>query len=211
MKWGFWLTPHSVSEGQQWRGLAAEKSPIVPENYIGRGGYQIGESNMQTVTYYCGIDPGLTGSVCLVGPGGDVGFWTMPWAGGVSHQRPHIDARAFKEIARNLLPIKDNLRLSIEDVWARKIMGANGKQIASSPQSQFTFGWTLGAIQMPLEVLGFDIIWTTPQRWRKAIEIKPNASLIKHAAGLYPDVRIKTKDEASALLIAHATKLMYPG
>lgn len=158
--------------------------------------------------YYCGIDPGRTGAVALIAPGDEhVTLWDMPF-GRQHQQRFEIDTPAFKNLIRALAPIKADLVVTIESVWARPPR-KDEKPIKTSPQRQFSFGWTLGAIQTPLELIGFDIRWLAPNDWQKALGIGARSNQIQVASEMYPDVQISRKDQASALLIAHAAKHVF--
>lgn len=167
------------------------------------------ESNMQTATHFCGIDPGQSGALALVCPDGQVRVWEMPWSRAV-HQRPEIDQRAFKDLMKVLIPIKDSLIIAIEDVWARPVKNEKtGKPINSNPASHFKLGYALAAIQVPLEMVGLELNWMTPQSWQKTLGLRSNSSHQKHAELLYPGVQIQRKDQASALLIATAAKMKH--
>lgn len=109
---------------------------------------------------YCGIDPGQTGAVVLLGVHGGVTgvvrHLTMPTT--ERHGRTVVDAAA---LAAGLRPIVAlGAVFALEDVWARR---------GESAGSAFNFGDSFGAVRGVLAALGVTPSMALPTVWKPAI------------------------------------------
>lgn len=114
----------------------------------------------QSEGLYCGIDPGQTGAVVLLGvrnlATGVIQHWSMPTV--ERNGRNVVDAMG---LALLLRPIVDlGARFAVEKVWSRP-----GQGVAS----MFGFGHSLGVVEGVLGGLGVEPELVVPTAWKPAI------------------------------------------
>jgi len=155
------------------------------------------------MTYYLGIDPGVSGAIAILNPEGKLA---------AVEDLPVIVAKAGKKTRRRLdartlgyriLELVDgevlNCQVMLEDVHS---MPRDGKAAA------FTFGRSFGIIEGVVAALGLPYRFVTPQKWKPAMTIPKD----KEAARLaviqrYPDAapflkRKKDNNRAEAIALA---------
>ena len=143
-----------------------------------------------------GIDPGLTGALALLGPGGDLELVadlpiirdrSLAWVDGAELQTIIRDAAHGRPV-----------RAIVERVSAMPRQGV---------ASVFTFGVGFGSILGTLQALHVGITFVTPAVWKLALGLgKDKRASLDRARLLYPaaDLRLAKHDgRAEALLIAH--------
>jgi Holliday junction resolvasome RuvABC endonuclease subunit len=150
---------------------------------------------------FLGIDPGVTGGLALVS-GGTLTCWEMPLTKIEERQRQSIDGRAFRQIIRELNPIRDHLIVTVEDVWA--LPNRNAK-------ASFTFGHSLGVVTGIFAMMDFEVQWLTPQEWLKANQLygKKEACRDQAIQRLFPGMRIEHEGIRDAILIANAAMVLH--
>lgn len=152
------------------------------------------------MTIWIGIDPGLrSGAIGAVDHHGKfVGVADIPSEG------DRIDARALKDLILQMTTPGDDYFICIEHVWTLPKQG-----IASSGRFMRAFG-AIGAVA---ELLCENIIYVTPQVWKKAMNltaIKEDSLVAARLA--FPQAILKLKKDhgkAEALLIADYARRMH--
>jgi hypothetical protein len=147
-----------------------------------------------------GIDPGLTGALAFIAPGGavtveDIPTVDLPGNGLVSRR---VDGLALARLIRQHVPAGHACTVLMESVHA---MGGSAVQTMGSMMR------SVGAIEAVLEVLRMPAAGVTPQTWKRFYGLKSDKgqSLTK-ARTLYPAAPLrlaKHHNRAEALLIAH--------
>lgn len=161
------------------------------------------------MSWYVGIDPGVTGAIALLGPGyADV--WDTPYAGG-DYLGPEM--RGLLAAAQGLTGIVPDgappipLLVSIERVQI--FHGTKG-----SPHASLKQGRGIGLWEGIVVGLGLPYELVEPRRWRATVGVPPKAD--KNASRmiamrLFPQLapqlqRVKDDGRADALLIAEAAR-----
>lgn len=159
---------------------------------------------------YIGIDPGASGSLCLLDTDKNVIEF---------HDTPGnlVTARSVYEWI-----------LACSTNWATRVIGIEDVQAVpgTAATSNFKFGFNVGLVRGIAECTGIGVDLIRPQAWQKAIGIvrkkgRTKAQLKKAVAEialrLYPDAQILgpkgglLDGRADALMIAHAIRLKYEG
>lgn len=158
-----------------------------------------------------GIDPGLDGYVCLLGPGlVEPAFFAAPVrelpGGGRVYDRPALNALA--------------AGLKAGDVQA-VALEVQAPRPRESGRSAFTLGVGYGGWLQALSAAGLKVVEVEPQTWKRTLGLPGDkarkgrkAKAVALAARLYPAVdlrprerapgaRVSSSDKAEALLIAH--------
>lgn len=157
--------------------------------------------------YKIGIDPGLTGAICILEDNIIIDIIDMPVIenGKGAKVKNIVDPKKLYEL---LTP------------YATKLTTANLEFVASrpsnSPTSCFSLGDSYGCIRAVLDCLDIEIKYITPKLWKAHYRIVPESTKdesIKIATSLYDD-NVKNKyfkykkyhNRAEALLIALYTE-----
>lgn len=157
-----------------------------------------------------GIDPGLTGAACLLGPEWQkVLDLPTKWSEATGNR---VDGRGLAQLLAAEIPPGTKVRVCIE---ALNSTGGWGRNSASTVGSQHL---TQGAIYCAVECLGLELDYlVTPQTWKKFYGLtgksKDDKAEVLRAArkivtDLYPDLqpmvaRQKDHNRAEAVLVAH--------
>jgi crossover junction endodeoxyribonuclease RuvC len=167
-----------------------------------------------------GIDPGLSGALCLLDQSGLREVVDMPVMvkgkarGAVLNEiNPAALASTLREWAHGSA---DDVLIVVESVNSRPTAGPpqpcpvckrDRKALGSS--SVFSMGDTIGAIRGTLAALGYPVQWVTPQRWKKHYGLpggKEKKELARaHAIKLYPGADLARKrdhNRAEAILLS---------
>jgi crossover junction endodeoxyribonuclease RuvC len=148
------------------------------------------------VTIVCGIDPGLSGAICMLDTDGTISIDDMP-------------VHALKRGGKNKREI-DPHRLAV--LLSGRIGHAFIEQVSSMPgqgvSSVFAFGKTVGVIIGVLATHGVPMTFISPVKWKKALQVPASkdgararaSQLIPQAAGEWP--LVKHDGRAEAALIA---------
>ncbi len=150
------------------------------------------------MTYRIGIDPGISGAIALLGPGGELeDLLDMPimLLTGTRHK---VNAAALGKIFSAWLDLP-GLTALLEQVSAMPGQGVS---------SMFGFGMSYGIVQGVLGALQIPVTFVTPVAWKKRAGIpakseKDYARTI--AQQLYPNASLERKKDigrADAILIA---------
>ncbi len=133
-----------------------------------------------------GIDPGLTGGICLRFPTEHCEVFPMPVIPKVG-----IDLQELNKLLRiDTWADSDNILVVIEKVHAMPKQGV---------VSMFKFGMGYGQLQGLCVGLGYPYILVTPQQWKKTIlagyDWKGNKdSSVAYVKQRYPDVNLRPTD-----------------
>lgn len=141
-----------------------------------------------------GIDPGKSGACALVDTSVLVDFFDMPW------RDKQVDVVELADMLSFWRNIYEPDCVVIEQVHAMPRQGVS---------STFLFGTSYGIVIGCVQTLGFDTVFVTPQRWKKALGLssdKDDSRLM--ASRLWPDnidsfSRKKDDGRAEAALLAH--------
>jgi len=139
-----------------------------------------------------GIDPGQTGGFAQVSEGQLLDAWPMPLEKTLT-KKPTLDFWCAANAGW-----KDPDYVVIESVHAMPAQGVS---------SSFQFGRMFGAVEMLAQFYDCEIVYVTPQKWKKhfnLLKTDKSASVAK-ATGLYGDEHWKLKKHegvAEAALIA---------
>ena len=157
-----------------------------------------------------GIDPGLTGALAVVGPGGLEHVEDMPVmqralaAGKVKNQ---VNAAAVTQLLKEWTRGYDTVEILVVLEHQAPFRIPGNKPQGSS--STFSLGHTAGILEGVVVALGFPHRTVTPTVWKKALGL-PGGAKNKEVARtraqrLYPEAaltRVKDHNRAESLLIA---------
>jgi crossover junction endodeoxyribonuclease RuvC len=154
--------------------------------------------------HYIGIDPGITGAICLLNETELIDVQdlpTMPVGQGTGRVKNQINAAGFAELARMLVakcePPDCGVIVFIEKVGAMPDQGIAGA---------FSLGDTVGCLRGVVTALGLPIHWVTPQSWKKFYKLPKEKDVARSVAiNLYPKAPLNLKkhhNRAEAILIA---------
>jgi len=148
-----------------------------------------------------GIDPGQTGGFARVSEGQLLDAWPMPLEKALT-KKPTLDfwcaANAGWKDAVLGFYWRGPDYVVIESVHAMPAQGVS---------SSFQFGRMFGAVEMLAQFYGCEIVYVTPQKWKKHFNLlkTDKAASVAKATGLYGDEHWKLKKHegvAEAALIA---------
>jgi len=112
------------------------------------------------MSFYIGIDPGLSGAYCVMCADGTLRVGDLPlveYAVG-KKKRHRLDARTLAHVLDGMLEVS----VVIEDVHSMPGQGVS---------STFGFGRATGVIEGVVATLNYPYRFVTPQRWKKAMDI----------------------------------------
>lgn len=141
-----------------------------------------------------GIDPGKSGACALIDTGIVVDFFDMPW------KDKQVDAIELSDMLSFWRNIYEPECLVVEQVHAMPKQGVS---------STFQFGVSYGIVIGCAYTLGFDVVFVTPQKWKKALKLSSDKDESRMlATRLWPDnadafSRKKDDGRAEAALIAY--------
>ena len=148
--------------------------------------------------YVCGVDPGLSGCVCLYNPD-DVIFYDMPTLEIIRHgkNKRQLDLYALAKFI-------DLHAVDIEKAYIEK----PGAMPGQGSSSMFAFGFNCGAVQMVIASAFIPMDLIPPATWKKAMGLSSSkdASRLK-ASQMFPRwsehwLRKKDEGRCEALLTA---------
>ena len=148
-----------------------------------------------TVNFYLGVDPGMSGGLALIDEHGAVTFATST-------------PDDCDEVLRLVDPQDRQVSAALERVWSSPGWGHAGA---------FTFGLSYGALRMALVAQRVPFIDVLPRAWQKALDVaypkKATAPEKKNitkerAVALFPGTRV-THAIADALLLAEYARRMH--
>lgn len=136
----------------------------------------------------CGIDPGKTGALVVIGEQGELrGYQIMPII--TVHDKPTVDAQAVMEWLAHY---------DIDQVCIERVHSISGQGIVSS----FTFGKVAGMVEAAVQCAGLPYSFVTPQKWKACFDYvgkdkdAPRLALLD--AGLDDVFKLKGKGQAVA-------------
>lgn len=149
---------------------------------------------MSTVTI--GIDPGLSGAVAILSPGGEFeAVHDLPVIR--DHSLSWIDGSQLQSI------LLDTLRGRTAHAVVERVSAMPKQGIASA----FTFGVGFGSILSVLQAMHISIELVTPAVWKRSLNLSKDKHASLHKARLlfpYAELHLAKHDgRAEALLIAH--------
>lgn len=109
---------------------------------------------------HLGIDIGLTGAICALGPD-SLQLEDMP----TTPKGDAIDAFALAQLIRRLVPATEACQAVIEDVRPRPMGNANAH--GNSMHSQGSLMRSRGAVEATLQILRIPTIVVQPQTWKR--------------------------------------------
>ena len=146
-----------------------------------------------------GIDPGITGAIAVLDKDTTkiIQLEDMPITPDGKGKKNKVSGTGIKRVLGQYSP-DDVFMVVLEQVHAMPGQGVS---------SMFSFGRSYGAIEAAVGVLGFSLVYVTPQRWKRTaglIGALKDASRGK-VLDLYPDASVHRKKDsgrADAVLIA---------
>ena len=141
-----------------------------------------------------GIDPGKSGACALIDTNIVVDFFDMPW------KDKQVDVVELSDMLSFWRNIYEPECLVVEHVHAMPKQGVS---------STFQFGVSYGIVIGCAYTLGFDVVFVTPQKWKKALGLSSDKDESRMlATRLWPDnadafSRKKDDGRAEAALIAY--------
>lgn len=156
---------------------------------------------MTLLRYVCGIDPGLTGAVCMLNiDSGHAWLHDMPVTAKAIGSGNQLNAQGFADILAGYTSASV-LRVFVEAVHALPKQGVT---------SMFGFGRTAGVIDGVLAALRLPMVHVRPEAWKRSLKLlKTDKDAARTVAiNLYPHLssdlsRKRDIGRADALLIAH--------
>ena len=156
---------------------------------------------MNQPPHYCcivGIDPGITGAICILDPDGDyIAHTLMPVIKVGTKNR--VNAAAAVRF------LKENVSGRAAHCYLEKVGAMPGQGVSS----MFSFGHSAGIVEGVIVAMGIPLTLVTPQKWKKAAGLigKDKDAARTRAIQLYPNIReldLKGKGQAlaDAMLIA---------
>ncbi len=113
------------------------------------------------MSYYIGIDPGITGAVCiLIDQGSILDVLDLPVCA-MTDKKKEIDVVKLSNILHDYIDFTDYIYL--EHVHA---LPGNGTV------SMFNFGMTYGSIKAVIRCLGFQIVNVSPMAWKNYMGLR---------------------------------------
>lgn len=165
------------------------------------------------MSYICGVDPGLSGAICLLAEGGSVTF--------VKNNEPTLGPIIFFDMPIHEITVngKKKRRLDLYalgkffDEHSKNISRAIVEDVTASPQmgvtSSFSFGFSAGAIQGIIAANFISMARVSPRTWKKAMGLTADKDACRRQASeMYPGFchlwgRAKDDGRAESLLLAH--------
>lgn len=155
-----------------------------------------------------GIDPGLSGAVCVMDHNGvraifDLPTMPVPGAGPKALVKKKIDGHALCKLLLQHCPADEGK----PNVFLEKVSTMGGAD--NAVQTQGSLMRTLGAIETVFECLDWPCQQIAPQTWKRTYGIGSNKTMALEAARtLHPeaghDLRLaKHHNRAEAVLLAH--------
>tara|TARA_A100000164_G_scaffold263422_1_gene235274 strand:+ start:721 stop:1215 length:495 start_codon:yes stop_codon:yes gene_type:complete len=149
-----------------------------------------------------GIDPGISGSICLLDDGKIIEVLEMPtMTDGKKNKRQVNGAQIYNEISKRIKQTnKQNIRVVIEQVSAMPGQGVT---------SMFNFGQSFGVLKGLFAAMGLPVYFIRPAKWKKyfnLINSEKDASRTR-AIEIFPYFssqlsKKKDSNKADAILIA---------
>jgi crossover junction endodeoxyribonuclease RuvC len=149
---------------------------------------------------FIGIDPGLGGAIALLSADGKiVAVWDMPV----------LAIKKGKKLRHEYLPAEIYRLLQTVSLPASVLLELVRSRPGQGVTSMFSMGRGVGVLEGVIASLGLPLTYTTPQSWKKAMELRGSdkqASILK-AQQLIPGsakylILKKHDGRAEALLIA---------
>ena len=149
-----------------------------------------------------GIDPGISGSICLLDDGKIIEVLEMPtMTDGKKNKRQVNGSQIYNEISKRIKQTnKQNIRVVIEQVSAMPGQGVT---------SMFNFGQSFGVLKGLFAAMGLPVYFIRPAKWKKyfnLINSEKDASRTR-AIEIFPYFssqlsKKKDSNKADAILIA---------
>ena len=149
-----------------------------------------------------GIDPGISGSICLLDDGKIIEVLEMPtMTDGKKNKRQVNGSQIYNEISKRIKQTnKQNVRVVIEQVSAMPGQGVT---------SMFNFGQSFGVLKGLFAAMGLPVYFIRPAKWKKyfnLINSEKDASRTR-AIEIFPYFssqlsKKKDSNKADAILIA---------
>jgi crossover junction endodeoxyribonuclease RuvC len=162
------------------------------------------------MTIFVGIDPGVSGAIAAIGPGGvqvaDIPTQELP---GNGRTQRTVHGYALAVLLRKMVPAEEAAIVVLEDVHAMpsKVSGSGAN--TSLMHSK-------GSIEAVLSVLRMDARLVNTQRWKRHYGLDADkAKALTLARTLYPAIaashlsRMKDDGRADAVLMAHYGKAKF--
>lgn len=166
-----------------------------------------------------GIDPGLSGALCLIDNGVLREVADMPIMAkgkGTSLVKNEINPAALAVLLRRWVEGASAVRIVVELVNSRPSAGppqpcqvCKKDRKAMGSSSVFSMGDTAGCIRGVVAALGYSIEWVSPVTWKRHFQLPGGAAQKEvaraHAIKLFPGAdlaRKKDHNRAEALLLA---------
>ena len=162
------------------------------------------------MTIFCAIDPGVSGAVAAIGPGGakvaDIPTLEIP---GTGRTKRVVHGYALAVLLRKMVPAEEAAIVVLEDVHA---MPSN----VSGSGANTSLMHSKGVIEGVLSVLRMDVRLVNTQRWKRHFGLDADKSkALEVARNLYPAIAAshlsmrKHDGRADALLMAHYGKVKF--
>jgi hypothetical protein len=158
------------------------------------------------MTIFLGIDPGVSGAIAAIGPGGvrvaDIPTQELP---GTGRTQRIVHGYALARLLRDLVPAEEGCIAVLEDVHAMPSSVSGSGANTSLMHSK-------GVIEGVLSVLRIDTRPVGSQTWKRVYGLKADKSQsLEKARALYPSAgdsltRVKDHNRAEAVLLAHYGK-----
>ena len=158
------------------------------------------------MTIFLGIDPGVSGAIAAIGPGGvrvlDIPTQELP---GNGRTQRIVHGYALARLLRDLVPAEESCIAVLEDVHA---MPSN----VSGSGANTSLMHSKGVIEGVLSVLRMDVRPVGSQTWKRIYGLKSDKKQsLEKARALYPAVadslsRVMDHNRAEAVLLAHYGK-----
>ena len=151
-----------------------------------------------------GIDPGVSGAICILNDGKITEIYEMPTMIDGKKNKKQVNGAEITNIINKEIENEKDVKVVIEHVSAMPGQGVT---------SMFNFGQTFGAIKGICASLGLPIFYVRPAKWKKHFELlnsSKDASRTK-VIEMYPSFseqlrKKKDVNKADAILIARFFK-----
>lgn len=156
----------------------------------------------ELLTYYVGVDPGLSGAVAIISSDDDYKVFDIPiMSKGSGTVKNEINSSGMKESLAVELKFFSKAVAAVERVNAMPGQGVS---------SVFSLGDSFGACRTVLACLNIPTFYITPTEWKKFFGLSSDKEQARALAiRLFPKADLKLKkniDRAEALLIASYLK-----
>ena len=116
---------------------------------------------------YAGIDPGITGALAVIHPGGEIEIIDTPFITDDKTGRKSVD---WRNTGNMLLALPADTLITIERQWARPAAkGSAAGQQSQGSIGSFGIGLSFGIWLGALGALDARVQQVTPQAWKKAM------------------------------------------